>query len=97
MKYHVRKDIVLEKVSGIYVLVALRSAWKECPFAMQTIPVYAEIWEKLNKNESSEKIIDYLMNIRGFSEERASKIYAKFIESAAKYRYLVIEDQVNDK
>ena len=94
MNHHIRKDIVLEKVSGVYVLVALRSAWKECPFAMQTIPVYAEIWKQLGDGKTDEEIIRHLILVRGFSKERAEKIFGKFIESAAENHYLIEEDAV---
>ena len=87
MKYELRKDIVLEKVDGIYVLVALRTAWKDCPFAMQTIPVYAEIWNSLEEKDEEEIILE-IQQSRGFSHEKAERVFSRFIESAIKYNYL---------
>ena len=88
----IREDVVLEKVDGIYVLVALRSAWKDCPFAVPTIPVYAEIWNLLKAGASEQEVVSHLQNARGFTMERSEIIYGKFLESARKYHYLKEEE-----
>ncbi len=92
MNYSLRKDVVLEKTDGVYVLIALRSAWKECPFAMPTIPIYADIWNQLKKGVGENSILQYLMDSRNFTYEKSKKVYDKFIEAASKYHYLVYDN-----
>ena len=91
MKYEHRKDVILEKVDGIYVLAALRPAWKDCPLAMQIIPVYAEIWNGLNEKEENDIILE-LQKSHGFSREKAELVFSRFIEAAMKYNYVFVKE-----
>ncbi len=83
-----RNDIVLERVDGVWVLVALRPSWGECPFAMPTIPIYAEIWQMLRDGSDKEAAIGALTEKHALSREKAEKAFAAFVKAARKNHYL---------
>ena len=89
MSYSLRKDVVLEKTDGVYVLIALRSAWKDCPFALTVIPVYAEIWSQLQEGKTEEDILQALAASHGFAYERAKSVFDKFIQAASSHHYIL--------
>ena len=86
-----RDDIVLEKVDDVWLLVALRPAWGTCPFAVPTIPVYAEIWQALKTDNDEEVLIEKLMERHGFSRKKAEHVLISFIAAARKNHYLIEE------
>ena len=96
MKYKLRDDVVLEKVSGINMLISLRSAWGESPFALQIASVSAFIWRSLRDGLEDNEIIKSLVITRHYSEEKAERIFDNFIRSAEKFHYLLPEERYND-
>ncbi len=86
-----RDDVVLEKVDGIWLLVALRPAWGACPFAMPVIPVYADIWQAVKDGRDEEEVTGMLAERNGFTAEKAEHVLSSFITSARKNHYLVEE------
>ena len=93
MKYKLRDDIILEKIDNFYILVALRSAWKECPFAMQTIPPLAYIWEKTKDGKTEYEIIEGLKTDKNMDQKLAEKNYKFFISQCMKFHYLAEENE----
>ena len=92
MKYKLRDDVILEKIDNIYILVALRSAWKECPFAMQTAPSLAYIWEMIKQGKTEEDIIEGLKADKNMDQKLAEKNYRFFIRQSLKLHYLTEEN-----
>ena len=92
MTYKLRDDIKLERVAGVYILVALRTAWEECPFAVQVAPTMASLWNWINEGLSEEELVDRLTLEEGFTEEKAQRILQSFIGASDKYHYLVKEN-----
>lgn len=92
MSYRLRDDVVLEKVSGINMLISLRSAWGECPFALQIATVSANVWNYMKAGLSSEEIIEKLMTEDGYSREKAALCLQSFIRSSKALHYLVPEE-----
>lgn len=88
MKYKLRDDIVLEKISNIYIFVALRSAWDECPFAVQAAPSLAYIWNLMKKGYEQKEIIYLLVSEKEMNQAQAQKNYDFFIRQASKFHYL---------
>ena len=84
-----RDDIVLEKVDDVWLLVALRPAWGTCPFAVPTIPVYAEIWQALQKGADEKTIIHALTEKKVYNKEKAERTLESFIKAARKNHYLL--------
>ena len=93
MARRLRDDVILEKVSGIHLLVSLRTAWGESPFALQIASVSADIWKLMKDGADDEAIVAFLTENKGYSREKAEEILANFIRSAEKLRYFVPEDQ----
>lgn len=91
MTYKLRDDIILEHVAGVYVLVALRSAWEECPFAIQIAPSMACLWNWIREGLPEEDLIRRLTAERGFPEEKAKKILSSFLRASEANHYLVKE------
>ena len=91
MTYKLKDNVLLEHVARTYMLVALRSAWGECPFAVQIAPSMAYVWKWLKEGFSKKAVIARLVSERGFSEVKARKIFDSFISSAETYHYLVNE------
>ena len=89
MKYHFREDVVLEQVGGIYMLIALRTAWGECPFAVQIAPVSACFWRGIKEGKDSEEIIERAAAERNLQKERVSRFFSHFIKAAQKYHYVI--------
>ena len=89
-----RDDIVLKKIDSVYALIALKSAWEDCPFAIQIAPYAAIIWKDIKHNKKKEEIIDDLMTSKGFNREKAEKLYSCFMDAAENYHYF-IEDENN--
>ena len=90
MTYKLRDDIVLETIGGFYVLVALRSAWKECPFAMQLSPTTAAFWKAVKAGEKEDEIIKKVSASRGIDEKHVAKFLDLFIRDAKKYNYYAV-------
>ena len=88
---NLRDDIVLEKVCGVYVLVALRSAWGTCPFALQIAPYAAYFWDAMREGKSSEEILEGACLERGMDRKRAERAYQMFLKAAEENHYLVKE------
>ena len=86
-----RNDVVLEKIDGVWLLIALRSAWKECPFAMPTVPVYADIWKAIKAGRKETDIIDMLQQERGYSKEKAYMVLSVFVAAVRKNHYVIEE------
>ncbi len=84
-----RDDIILERIDNIWLLIALRPAWDVCPFAMPTIPVYADIWQAARDGKDEEEILELLEKDRGYSPEKAGHILNSFIKAARKNHYLI--------
>ncbi len=93
MSRRLRDDVILEKVSGIHLLVSLRTAWGESPFALQIASVSADIWKLMKDGAEDEEIIRFLMENKGYSREKAEGMLSNFIRSAEKLQYFVPEDQ----
>ena len=93
MARRLRDDVILEKVSGIHLLVSLRTAWGESPFAIQIAAVSAEIWKLMKEGKDDETIISFLTGTRGYSQKKAEEILTNFIRSAERLHYFVPEDQ----
>ena len=74
MSYHFRKDLVLENVAGAYIIVALRSAWDEYPFAIHVSSYTAHIWKSLEEGKEGEEVINSLITKFSISEEKATKL-----------------------
>lgn len=89
--YKLREDICIAEVDNIYLFVALRSAWDECPFAVLAPPVLVFIFKALQRCCSKEDIINQLINQRGYSFEKADRIFNNFIQKAEKLHYLIEE------
>ena len=92
MTYKLREDIILENVAGIDILVALRPAWGECPFAVQVAPSMARIWEWIREGLTEEEVTGRLITERGFPEEKAGRMLESFLKAAEEYHYLVKEE-----
>lgn len=91
MTYKLRNDIILEYVAGVYMLVALRTAWEDCPFAIQIAPSMAFIWKWIKEGLSDKELIARLVEERGFSDEKATKILRTFISACESNHYLIKE------
>lgn len=87
-----REDVVLEKVSGINILVALRSAWGTCPFALQISPLAAYFWNALKSGIDEEIMIQQASEERQISQEKVRRFYDHFLEASRKYHYFKQED-----
>ena len=92
MTYKLRDDIILEHVAGIDILVALRPAWEECPFAVQVAPSMACLWNWIREGLPEEELMKRLMEERGFPEEKAGRLLGSFLKAAEEYHYLVKEE-----
>ena len=92
MAIRLRNDIVLEKVSGIYILVAKRSAWDSCPFAIQAGPLTAHFWRGLQSGIDEDTIIESACQELKIPREKVIRFYGKFMETAKKYNYLIQGD-----
>lgn len=92
MSRRLRDDVILEKVSGIHLLVSLRTAWGESPFALQIAPVSADIWTRMKEGMDDESIIAFLMESYGYTREKAEKMLESFVRSSEKLRYFAPED-----
>lgn len=88
-----RNDIVVHQVDGIWLLIALRSAWGECPFAVPASPVHVEMWNSVKAGKSEEEILGELQGSRGFSEEKARKVWQSFLKAAENNHYILEEDR----
>ena len=93
MTLKLRNDVVLEKIAGSYLLVALRSAWGVCPFAIQISPFAACIWKGILDGLSEDEIIDFLCREKSMDQERARHVFTHFIKAAKDYHYLLPEDE----
>ncbi len=92
MSYKLRNDVILEEVSGIHLLVALRSAWDDCPFALQIASISAHIWQCMKTEMSETEIIDNLISSRQLSMEKAKKTLDSFIRTAKHFHYFLLEE-----
>lgn len=88
-----RDDVVLEKVSGVHLLVALRSAWGECPFVMQIAPFAAFFWKAMRDGLSDDQVIDLFSREMNRDQEKAQRAFAYFIKAAEANHYLLPEDE----
>ena len=88
-----RKDVVLEQVCGCYILVALRPAWKEYPFAMQISGSSALLWRCVRDGKSKEETLSLLEKKYGQSPERAEWQYGKFLDYCRDNNYFVSEEE----
>ena len=94
MKYRLRNDVTLEVIDNISILIALRTAWNECPFAMQIAPAFAYIWKQLKNENTEDKIIEKLVSEKGMSVTKAENIYSNFIKKAKAFHFLIeVSDQ----
>lgn len=91
--YKLRDDIVIEKVDRIYIFVALRSAWNECPFAVQSSSATALICELLKKGYDEEQVIQRLSKEKKITLHQADKIFRFFIRKSREFHYLVEENE----
>ena len=82
-----RDDIVLKRIDGVYVLIALKSAWDDCPFAIQIAPFAALIWQNMKSGRTESEIINELMEVKGFDKEKSEKLFRGFIKAAENYHY----------
>lgn len=89
MAYKLRADVVLEHICGAHILVALRTAWGEYPFAMQISPVSAFIWECFEKECSRDEIESGLQVKFLMDTEKAESVVDKFISYCLKKQYFV--------
>ena len=88
MKY-LRPDVILKNVGETYMLVALRSAWKDCPFIMEISPLSAYFCDCLSNKMPESQILENVRFEKPISPERLKRIYDKFIEFAEDKHYLV--------
>ena len=88
MKYRLRRDVLLENVAGINVLIALRTAWDECPFGLQISPQTAFLWNCFKDEMSEKDILQTLISTYHYEPEIAEKRYQYFIKDAMKHHYL---------
>ena len=58
--YQIHKDIVLEKICGTWMLVALASAQKDVPYTRQINETGAFIWKQLNEGSDLSTIKERL-------------------------------------
>ena len=94
MTYKLRDDIVLENVCGANILVALRSAWDEHPFAIQISRSSALIWRCVKNCISKEIVIQKLCDEMHYSKETAEKRFDKFVSYCEKYHYFVQDEKL---
>ena len=87
--HYLRNDVVLEKVGEINLLISLRSAWGECPFALQIASISAYIWKSIKYGKEDSEIIEDLIGIRGLSRTKAENIFDNFIRTAERLHYLI--------
>lgn len=91
MGYKFRDDIVLECVCGAYIIVALRPAWKEYPFAIKISSRSAYIWRGLESGKSESEIVKGLTDRYPVTSEWAEKLYQNFISYCVKHHYFISE------
>lgn len=84
--------MILEKVSGIYLLVALRSAWGDCPFALIIAPVSACIWQCMKDGMDDAAIREIIIMRYQFSEKKVENILRHFVSDAEKFHYFIPEE-----
>ena len=89
MSYKLREDVVLEHVCGANILVALRSAWDEYPFAMQISDSSALLWEMISSGTDREEIESHLIEKLGISTDKARSYYDRFIRYCEKNNYFI--------
>ncbi len=89
MVYKLRKDVVLAHVCGAHILVTLRPAWGEYPFAMQISPVSAFLWESFEKGASREEIESGLQESFCMRPEKAETSVDRFISYCLKKHYFL--------
>ena len=92
MAYKIREDVVLENVCGSHILVALRPAWKEFPFAMKISGRSALIWESVREGKPKEHILASLQDNYNLTFEEAASTYDRFISYCKKHNYFISED-----
>lgn len=92
MAVKLRDDIVLEEVCGVNVLVALRSAWGVCPFAIKVGPTAAFFWRSLREGKNEEEMLAERQKTLGIDMEKLRRLYERFLVEAEKYHYLVMEE-----
>lgn len=92
MARRLRDDVILEKVSGIHLLVSLRTAWGESPFALQIAPISADIWKLMKDGSDDETIIKFLTDTKGYSRAKAEQMLTNFIRSSEKLHYFASEE-----
>ena len=90
--FKLRDDVILEKVSGVYLLVALRSAWDVCPFALQIAPYAAYFWKAIQDGRSEEEILTGVCRERGMEPKRAERAFQLFLKAAKENHYLLAEE-----
>ena len=96
MEIKLRDDVVIEKVAGMYIAVAMRSAWHICPLAMEIGPMPAYFWQSIKSGISDEEMISTAAYRWKVSKERAEKFLNSFIRDATRFNYIISEDSVNE-
>lgn len=89
--HRLREDVVLEEICGAHILVALRSAWGQFPFAMQISGKSAMMWKSVREGLPEEVILDRLQTQYGLTRENAEKNYSRFITYCKKKNYFCTE------
>lgn len=91
--YKLRDDICVAEVDNIYLFIALRSAWDECPFAVQAAPVLVYIFNLLRSGYSDDEIIIKLIKEKKYTQERSERIFNNFKNKAKGLHYLIEENE----
>lgn len=89
MAYKIRNDIVLEKVAGVNMLIAKRSAWGTCPFIIEIGPMEAYFWKALNDGEDEKEMLAFASEKWKVKHSTAEKFYSSFISGIKKNNYLL--------
>lgn len=92
--YRLREDVVLEELCGAYILVALRPAWKEYPFAIRISGSSAMMWKCVRDGVPTEETLRRLREEHGMPPEKAERIYMRFIEYCRKKKYIIPESSI---
>lgn len=97
MAEHLRNDVVLESINGIHVLIALKSAWDDCPFMLQITPFTAYLWDTIQSGMTKEEIVKKGTLIFKYDKSLMEKKYSSFLHTARKMKYIIDEDKSDDQ
>ena len=90
MHFITHKGIVLTKVSDIYLLVATREAWDDCPQIKLITPTQAAFWGFIENGLDEEEILDEIEHIE--KKELLLRIYNSFIKRMKESGYIIGEE-----